>query len=325
MVMATVSLLLSGCVKRVFVTGAGTWVGGTLIHRLASRDDLEVFAVGDTEPVVAFDAPFERLDLDRLALARHVLEIEPDVVIHLQSVHRTAEEGRTTQSEDRVVGALALFGAIERVGTVSTVIVKSDSAIYGANPRNPSVLRESTRPQGRPSRFQRDLTEMELFIAQLRERHPETVFTTLRFASILGPNVGNPISRYLTLPVVPTLMGFDPRLQFTDERDAVAVMEHALDSPVDGTFNVAAEGQMYLSRVLRLGRRIPQPLPGRLFDTALRNLSRIDLFVPDHVRGLLKNGRVIDTTAMQHDFGFRTMHTCRQAVLNTYHPKSEAA
>ena len=323
--MASAVHLLCVIVKRVFVTGAGTWVGGTLIHRLGQRDDIEVFAVDDTDPVVSFDAPFERLDLDRLALARHVLEVEPDAVIHLQSVQRTAEEGRTTESEDRVVGALALFGAIERLGTVSTVIVKSDAAIYGASPRNPSVMRETTRPQGRPSRFQRDLTEMELFINELRERNPQTVFTTLRFASILGPNVGNPISRYLTLPVVPTLLGFDPRLQFTDERDAVSVMEHALDAPVDGTFNIAAEGQIYLSRLLRLGRRIPQPLPGRLFDSALRNLSRVDLFVPDHVRGLLKNGRVIETETMRADLGFIGSHTCRQAVLNTYHPSAEAA
>jgi UDP-glucose 4-epimerase len=307
------------------VTGAGSWVGGQLIRRLSLRSDVEVYAVDDVSPKVEFDAPFQRLDLDRLALARHVLEVEPDVVIHLQSVHRLAEEGRKTESEDRIVGALALFGAIERLGTVASVIVKSDAAIYGASPRNPSLLRENTRPQGRASRFQRDLSEMERFIDYLREQHPAIAFTTLRFASILGPNVGNPLSRYLTLPIVPTLMGFDPRLQFTDERDAVSVIEHALDKPVDGTFNIAGEGQIYLSRMLRLGRRIPQPLPGRMFDSAIRNLSRLNLFVPDHITGLLKHGRVIDTTLMRTELGFEPSHTCRQGVLNTYHPSSEVS
>ena len=307
------------------MTGAGSWVGGQLIRRLSLRMDVEVYAVDDVAPKVEFDAPFQRLDLDRLALARHVLEVEPDVVIHLQSVHRLAEEGRKTESEDRIVGALALFGAIERLGTVESVIVKSDAAIYGASPRNPSLLRENTRPQGRASRFQRDLSEMERFIDYLREQHPAIAFTTLRFASILGPNVGNPLSRYLTLPIVPTLMGFDPRLQFTDERDAVSVIEHALDKPADGTFNIAGEGQIYLSRMLRLGRRIPQPLPGRMFDSAIRNLSRLNLFVPDHITGLLKHGRVIDTTLMRTELGFEPAHTCRQGVLNTYHPSSEVS
>lgn len=306
--------------RRVFVTGAGSWTGGQLVQRLSTRDDLEVFAVDDIEPTVSFDAEFKILDLDRLALARYVLEVEPEVVIHLQSVHRKAEEGRRTESEDRIVGALALFGAIDRIGTVRSVIVKSDTAIYGAGPRNPSVLSETTRSQGRASRFQRDLTEMERFVAGLTERHPDTVFTVLRFAPIFGPRVGNPISRYLTLPIVPTLMGFDPRLQFTDERDAVSVLEFALDHPAPGTFNVAGEGQMYLSRILRLGRRIPQPLPGRLFDTAIRTLARVDLHVPDHVTGLLKHGRVVDTTRMTDELGFTPMHTCRGTVLGAYHP-----
>jgi UDP-glucose 4-epimerase len=306
--------------RRVFITGAGSWTGGQLVRRLSARDDLEVFAVDDVEPTVAFTAEFKMLDLDRLALARFVLEVEPDVVIHLQSVHRTAEEGRRTESEDRIIGALALFGAIDRIGTVRSVIVKSDTAIYGANPRTPSVLAESTRSPGRASRFQRDLTEMERFVGGLVDGHPETVFTILRFAPIFGASVRNPISRYLTLPVVPTLMGFDPRLQFTDERDAVAVLEHTVDHPVGGTFNIAGDGQMYLSRILRLGRRAPQPLPGRMFDTAIRTLARADLHVPDHVTGLLKHGRVVDTTLMRTRLGYEPAHTCRQTVLNAYHP-----
>ncbi|MGI9667849.1 MAG: NAD-dependent epimerase/dehydratase family protein [Acidimicrobiia bacterium] len=304
--------------KRVLVTGAGGWVGGQLVRRLGDRDDVEVFAVDDTRPRVDFSARFEQLDLDRLALARLVLEVEPDVVVHLQSVHRTAEEGRKSESEDRIVGALALFGAIERLGTVKSVIVKSDTAIYGASPRNPSVLSESTRSQGQSSRFQRDLLEMERFISDMRLRHASTSFTTLRMAPIFGPNVANPISRYLTLPIVPTQLGFDPRLQFTHEHDAVGSIEFALDNPVDGTFNIAADGQMFLSRVLRLGRRPPQFLPGRLFDTAMRNLARASLVIPDHVTGLLKNGRVADTTLMRSKLGFAPEFTCRQTVLNAY-------
>lgn len=307
--------------KRVFVTGAASWTGGQLVRALAARRDVEVFAVDDEPPRVAFDAEFKLLDLDRLALARYVLEIEPDVVVHLQSVHRRAEEGHTTGAEDRIIGALALFGAIERVQSVSSVIVKSDTAIYGSNPRNPSVVDESTRPRGRSSRFQRDLAEMERFVAGLSDRLPDVVFTTLRFAPIFGPRVANPISRYLTLPVVPTLLGFDPRLQFTDERDAVAAIEYSLDHPVSGTFNVAGDGQMYLSRVLRLGRRAPQPLPGRVFDTALRTLRRTGLVIPDHLSGLLKHGRVADTTLMRTELGFAPRYTCRMTVMNTYHPE----
>jgi UDP-glucose 4-epimerase len=304
--------------RRVFVTGASTWTGGHLVRRLSQRADLEVFAVDNRKPVVEFDAPFEELSLERLSLARYMLEVEPDTIVHLQSVHPTAEEGRNTDGEERVVGALALFGAIERLESVRSVIVKSDTAFYGASPRNPSVLSETTRPQGRPSRFQRDLTEMERFVTDIATRHDSIRYTILRFAPIFGPNVKNPISRYLTLKVVPTLLGFDPRIQLINEDDAVRAVLHALDSEIEGTFNIAAPGQLYLSRILRLGKRIPQPLPGRLFDSAVTGLARADLAVPAHLQDILKHGRVTDTTAMTDVFRFTPDMTCRRAVLAGY-------
>lgn len=303
---------------RVLITGAASWTGGNLARHLETRPDLKVFTVDDRKPRVQFASDFQRLSLDRLTLARYVLDVEPDIVFHLQSVHPTSEHGRNTEAEERIVGSLALFGAIERLDTVRKVIVKSDTAFYGASPRNPSVLNESTRPQGTPSRFQRDLTEMERFIADAAARHPHIAFTVLRFAPIFGPRVGNPISRYLTLPSVPTLMGFDPRLQFVHETDAVAALEHAADHSVSGTFNIAGHGQLYLSRILRLGRRIPQPLPGRLFNAALNGLQRFDISVPDHLRGLLKHGRIVDTTAMTAKLGFEPTHTCRETILSAY-------
>jgi len=304
--------------QRVLITGAASWTGGNLARHLETRPDLEVFAVDDQKPRVEFTSEFQRLSLDRLTLARYVLDVRPDVVFHLQSVHPKSEHGRNTEAEERIVGSLALFGAIERLDTIRRVIVKSDTAFYGASPRNPSVLKESTRPQGTPSRFQRDLTEMERFIADAAVRQPDTAFTVLRFAPIFGPRVGNPISRYLTLPSVPTLLGFDPRLQFIHESDAIAALEHAGDHPVSGTFNIAGHGQLYLSRILRLGRRIPQPLPGRLFDGALNGLQRLNISVPDHLRGLLKHGRIVDTTEMTRTLGFEPTYTCRQTVLSAY-------
>lgn len=304
--------------RRVLITGAGGWTGGNLALHLEKRSDLEVFTVDAINPRVPFTSDFRRLSLDRLTLARYVLDVQPHVVFHLQSVHPTSERGRNTESEERIIGSLALFGAIERLDTVEKVIVKSDTAIYGASPRNPSVLHETTRPQGSTSKFQRDLREMERFIAEAGLRQPKIQFTVLRFAPIFGPLIGNPVSRYLTLPSVPTLMGFDPRLQFVHETDTVAALEYASDHNVAGTFNIAASGQMYLSRVLRLGRRIPQPLPGRMFDAALSGLQRVNVAVPRHLRGLLKHGRVVDTTAMSTILGFEPVFTCRQTVLSAY-------
>jgi UDP-glucose 4-epimerase len=159
---------------------------------------------------------------------------------------------------------------------------------------------------------------MEHFVTDVAQRHTKVTYTILRFAPIFGQNVGNPLSRYLNLKVVPTMMGFDPRLQLTHEDDAVSALEHALDADVEGTFNVAGGGQIYLSRLLRLGRRIPQPLPGRLYESAMRGLARANVSVPTHLQTYLKHGRVVDTSLMRSTLGYEPAHTCRETVLSRY-------
>jgi UDP-glucose 4-epimerase len=114
------------------------------------------------------------------------------------------------------------------------------------------------------------------------------------------------------------LLGYDPRLQVIHEDDAVSALAGVIDRPTPGTFNVAATGQLYLSRILRLGRRVPQPLPKRGFESALRGLARIGLALPRHVASLLKHGRVMDVSEMIEPLGFRPGYNSRQTALATY-------
>ncbi len=302
----------------IFVTGAATRIGGRLIQHLERRRGTSVVAVDEIDPVVPFRSPFERLALDQLALARLLIDTRPDAVIHIQTVDRSALLGETRAHDESAVGSQALFGAIGRCDSVRQVIVRSDGAVYGSSPRSPSVVGVDTKPVEATGRFQRDLIQMEGYVRQVAGTHDHVEYTILRFAPVFGPTIGNAISRYLTLPGVPTMLGFDPRLQFIGERDAGAAFTHALDHPVPGTFNVAAPGQLYLSRVLRLGRRIAQPLPKRAFRGALRGLARVGLELPDHTVAMLKHGRVMDTADTASVLGFSPQLTSRQVTLTAY-------
>ncbi len=48
--------------------------------------------------------------------------------------------------------------------------------------------------------------------------------TVLRFANILGPSADTPLASYFGLPVLPTVFGYDPRLQFVHEDDVIEVL-----------------------------------------------------------------------------------------------------
>ena len=55
-----------------------------------------------------------------------------------------------------------------------------------------------------------------------------------------------------SLPVVPMILGFDPRYQFVHEDDVVHALEHAVEHELPGVFNVAADGVLALSEVAGL-------------------------------------------------------------------------
>jgi UDP-glucose 4-epimerase len=304
--------------RRILVTGAGTWTGGRLVQHLESRSDVQVRAVDEVEPRLTFASPFRRVGLDRPELARHLLDVAPETVIHLFGWDRGDAVGGARAHEELVVGAQALFGAIGRSDTVRHVVVASDIAVYGSGPRHPSIFTETATARGGRGRYRRDLLDMEQFVSEIGAHRPAITFTVLRFAGVFGRTIDSPLSRYLRLATVPTLLGYDPRLQFIDDEDAVAALAHAVDHPVAGTFNIAAPGQLYLSRILRLGRRLPQPLPRRAFEAAVRGLARRDLILPSHLVEHLRHGIVVDTTRMERDLGFLPRRTTRQVVLAGY-------
>ena len=300
------------------VTGAATWTGGRTIKTLESEPGIEVIAVDELPPVVDFKTPVHDLAIDELEFAHFFLDSRPHVLLHLQALDRAAILGREKSHSRVVMGARGLFGALQRCTTIERVIMKSDSAFYGSGPRHPSILTETTPPSRQASAYTRSIRDVEQLLSEVAADTPNVTFTTLRFAPIVGSEIDSPLGSYIRLPVVPTLLGYDPRIQVIHEDDAVAALLHAVSSRVSGTFNVAADGQLYLSRALRLGRRLAQPLPGPQYRAALRALRTLGSRFPSSIETYLRYGRVMDTNRMKESFGWAPKLTARQAVLATY-------
>jgi len=304
--------------RRILVTGAATWSGGELVNRLESRGDLELIAVDEIPSRAKFKAPFQEFELDNPEFAHFVIDSRPDALIHLQTVDRSAMLGGRRAHDEAVVGAQALFGAIRRCKSIRNVVVRSHLCVYGMGPRSPSVVAEDDDLDGRRSRFASDLRTVEGFTADAARVRTDVTFTILRFAPIFGPDVPNPLSRYLRLPVVPTRLGYDPRMQLISGDDAVGALAHTIDQPQSGVFNIAAPGQLFLSRILRLGKRIAQPLPRRAYDAAVKGMSRFDLHLPEDIKRLVHHGMVADTRRMSEVLQFDPVLDLRATVLNGY-------
>ncbi|MCP3995933.1 MAG: NAD-dependent epimerase/dehydratase family protein [bacterium] len=304
--------------RRILITGAATWTGSQLIKSLEARPDLDVVAVDEIPPSVELETEVHLFELDNPEFAHFVIDRKPHTVIHLQTVDRSALLGGRRAHDEAVVGAQALFGAIRRCKTIRHVVVKSDLCVYGMGPRNPSVVFEDADLNARRSRFAADLKTVEGFTTDAADARKDCAFTVLRYAPIFGAAVTSPLSRYLRLPVVPVRLGYDPRMQLISGADAIRALEHTIDNRIPGTFNIAAPGQLFLSRILRLGKRVAQPLPRRAYDIAIKGMGRADLYVPEHIRRLVHHGMVADTRKMGDVLGFAPELNLRNTVLDGY-------
>jgi UDP-glucose 4-epimerase len=116
--------------------------------------------------------------------------------------------------------------------------------------------------------------------------------------------------------VVPTQLGFDPRLQLLHADDATGALVAAVRQPVRGAVNVAPSGAISLSHILRLARRPSIPIPHPLFGPALERLGRYLGAGPlygDGVR-LLRFGRGVDNRRLRAEVGYEPKFDAVAAV-----------
>jgi UDP-glucose 4-epimerase len=165
--------------------------------------------------------------------------------------------------------------------------------------------------------YAKDVIEIEGYVRGFARRRPDVRVTTLRAANVIGPEVTSPLTSYFRLPVIPTVIGHDPRLQFLHERDLLDVLRHAIAAEVAGTFNVAGDGVLMLSQAVRRLQRPAVPLPsfavGRV-GTTLRS-ARVADFSPEQL-GLLTYGRGVDTVRMRTELGFEPTYTTAEAFAD---------
>ncbi|MFB9522413.1 NAD-dependent epimerase/dehydratase family protein [Streptomyces cremeus] len=306
--------------KVVLVTGVARQLGGRFVRRV--QRDPEVDRVIGVDAVVPEhqlgEADFVRADIRQPAIARVLAEYGVDTVVHLDVTGTPlgGGGGRATVKETNVIGTMQLLGACQKSPTVQRLVVKSTTSVYGSAPRDPAAFGESTPPKALPSGgFAKDAVEVEGYVRGFARRRPDVAVCVLRFANILGPCADSPLSEYFSLPALPTVFGYDPRLQFVHEDDVVEVLRIAAHEPRrgtlnSGTFNIAGDGVLLLSQCARrLGRpTVPFLLPAvRWVGSALRTVGMSD-FSPEQIR-LLTHGRVVRTGQMRETLGFEPAYT----------------
>jgi len=301
----------------VALTGVHGVAGAALVRRLEADDRVERLVLIDRRPpaVPLRDTIFRGVDLTAtladVALAETLVRERVETVIHA-AFHDFPRRNVEAAHELEVLGTRALFRAVadnvRRGGTVDNVVVLGSTLSYGAHADNPQWLDEGAPLRADPAyAFVADKVAVESEVATLRERCGLDV-AMLRLAPTVG-DTRSLMARLLAAPVVPAVLGTDPLMQLLDLDDLVEAVRLAALERHDGTFNVAGDGVLPLSTVIKLSGRVRVPALESVLRVALQSLWVIGAGIAPglHVP-YLRETCVADTTRAADVLGFRSRY-----------------
>ncbi len=301
----------------VLITGVSRYLGGRVAEAL-SRDEsigriIGVDVVPPPHPIGR--AEFVRADIRNPMIGRIIAQAAVDTVVHMNVLATpTSAGGRVSQKEINVIGTMQLLAACQKATSVRRLVVKSSAAVYGSSPRDPALFTEDTGPKTMPtSGFGKDSVEVEAYVRGFSRRRPDAEITMLRFANIIGPRIKTSMTDYFSLPVLPAPLGFDARMQFVHEQDAVAAMVLAATGPSVGIVNIAGNGILMVSQAAAMVGRpmIAVPFAHSAVGALVRRAGLAD-FSTDQL-SYLSYGRGLDTTRMRERMHFEPRWDTRGA------------
>jgi UDP-glucose 4-epimerase len=305
----------------VLVTGVSRYLGGRFAQLLTATPGISrVIGVDVIPPPHDIgNAEFVRADIRNPVIAKVISRADVDTVVHMSVIATPLSAGgRVSMKEINVIGTMQLLAACQKAPSLRRLVVKSTAAVYGSSPRDPALFTEDMSAKVLPrTGWGKDSVEVEGYVRGFSRRRPDVDVAVLRLANFIGPGVHTALTDYFELPVVPTVLGFDPRLQFVHEDDGLEALRLATVRPASGLINVAGDGVITLHQAIGMTGRATVPVPAPLVPVVGRAVRTTGLadFTPDQI-AFLSYGRGLDTSRMRSELGLAPRYTTRQAFAD---------
>ena len=302
------------------LTGTSGFIGSELIRRMREDDRWDKLIAIDLQrpPFKHPKVTFHKVDLTYPRADEMLLDIfeeeKPDTVVHTGFYQRPMED-TTYAHEVNSIGTMHILSVLSEK-PVRKLVVGSRTMVYGAQYDNPHYMSEDHMPRPQMDyEFQRDKVEVERQLLRFWKDSPETLVTVLRHCSVMGPTVDNCWSHYLSMPVCPTVLGYNPLIQFVAEDDIMDAFNLAVCEDFPGVFNIVGGKAIPLSLMLKLANKPRLPMISPVAQNLFRALwiSKLGPFPPEHIN-FLRYHCLADGSRAKEVMGFEAKKTAWEAL-----------
>ena len=205
--------------------------------------------------------------------------------------------------------------AAEALGVLKLVVASSDT-VYGFFEGTSDQLTEDAPLRSTPGfPYAENKVEMEALVADFAARVPACEVVVLRPCIVMGPGMDNATGQSLRQPVIFSVYGYDPIMQFIHEDDVGEAFYLALTSQARGVFNLASDEGLRFSEMARIMGKLRVPLPAWLSYPLVEILYRVGL-LPfgssqlDYIRYPMS----MNAEKIRRELGFSPRFTSRQTL-----------
>ena len=278
-----------------------------------------IIGVSPDDPTCELErTEYVRVGTQHALLRRIVRAAQIDTVVDSRLIVDSTTASARAAHEANVIGTMNILAACSGPDSpVRKFVFKSTAHYYGCEQDDPAFFTERMqRPHPARTQLERDIVEAEKAVALVRraQRPRHRHHAALRQRPRARP-AGPSHTALLSLPVVPSILGFDPRYQFIHEDDIVAVLEHAVREELPGVYNAAGDGVLVLSEVASLLGKPLAPDAAAVGDRAgaQRAAARSGSTIPPEMVAQLRFGRGVDNRKLKAA-GAPLRHTTRETV-----------
>lgn len=230
-----------------------------------------------------------------------------DNVFHLARISHTNSSRGSTFSERlelNVMGTNRILDLSLRFG-VKKVTILSTFHVYGALSENSIFLKEDAPLKASIKHPElRDVVEMDQICSTWMWKYQNQISAVLlRPCNIIGSQISNTMSSYLSSKLTISPIDYNPIFQFIHEFDMATILYRSIDELPTGIYNVATNEFISLRESLEIVGSIAIPFPVSIAGAINKVLSLSKLNMPEYLVDYLKFSCLIDNSQITSHLG----------------------